>query len=182
MFHVPLATLEAGLDRIREAPRDVGTLARIVRRPTVGEREVVETGFLDVAEGLCGDNWKARGSNRTEDGSAHPEMQLNVMSARAIALIADDDARWALAGDQLYLDMDLSEDNLPPGTRLSIGEAVIEVTPVPHTGCKKFRERFGVDAVRFVNSPEGKRLRLRGLNAKVVQAGAIETGATVRKV
>lgn len=181
-LHLTTERLTAGLEDIRQAPQDHGALALIVRRPAVGEREVLDEAWLSLEDGLAGDNWRARGSSRTDDGSAHPEMQLNVMSARAIALIAQEPDRWQLAGDQLFLDMDLSVENLPPGARLAIGEAVIEVTPVPHNGCAKFTARFGKDAVVFVNSPEGKQLRLRGLNAKVVQPGAIRRGDVARKV
>jgi MOSC domain-containing protein YiiM len=143
---------------------------------------VLEVGVLDPAEGLVGDTWNVRGSGRTADGSSHPDMQLNVMNARVVALLAQDLERRALAGDQLYLDLDLSVSNLPPGTRLALGEAVIEVTDQPHTGCAKFSSRFGVDALRFVNSPEGKELRLRGLNARVVVPGAVRQGDTVTKL
>ena len=109
-------------------------------------------------------------------------MQLNIMNARVIALVAQKKARWALAGDQLYMDLDLSAENVPPGTRLSLGEAVIEVTDQPHTGCKKFAARFGLDALKFISSPIGKQLQLRGINAKVVRSGAIRVGDTVKKV
>jgi hypothetical protein len=180
--HLSLSELEAGLESIRGAPKDDGRLELIVRRPEVGEREALEAGELDLTEGLVGDNWKTRGSSRTADRSAHPEMQLNVMSARVIALLAMEKERWQLAGDQLFIDLDLSLENLPPGTRLTVGEAVIEVTAQPHTGCAKFMERYGKEALKFVNSEEGKRLRLRGLNAKVVQAGAIRVGDVARKV
>ncbi|MBX2996887.1 MAG: hypothetical protein KF893_00140 [Caldilineaceae bacterium] len=132
--------------------------------------------------GLVGDNWKARGSSSTDDGSAHPEMQLNLMNARAAALVAQDKSRWPLAGDQLFVDLDLSEKNVPPGTRLAIGSAILEVTPIPHNGCKKFVARFGMDAMKFVNSPVGKDLHLRGINAKVVQPGVIRTGDIVKKI
>ena len=137
---------------------------------------------LDTAEGLVGDTWNVRGSSRTSDGGPHPDMQLNVMSARAAALVAQDTARWPLAGDQLFVDLDLSAENLPPGTRLALGTAVIEVTAEPHTGCGKFVERFGVDAMKFVNSPVGRSLRLRGVNARVVVPGAIAVGDRVMKV
>ena len=182
MKHATMAELEAGLENIRRSPKDTGVLALIVRRPQVEAREVLEVGDLDLAEGLVGDNWKTRGSSQTADGSAHPDMQLNIMNARVIALLAPKKARWALAGDQLYMDLDLSAENVPPGTRLSLGEAVIEVTDQPHTGCKKFAARFGLDALEFISSPVGKQLQLRGINAKVIRAGAIRIGDTVKKV
>ena len=182
MKHATMAELEAGLENIRRSPKDTGVLALIVRRPQVEAREVLEVGDLDLAEGLVGDNWKTRGSSQTADGSAHPDMQLNIMNARVIALLAPKKARWALAGDQLYMDLDLSAENVPPGTRLSLGEAVIEVTDQPHTGCKKFAARFGLDALKFISSPVGKQLQLRGINAKVIRAGAIRIGDTVKKV
>ena len=177
-----LEQLEAGLEHIRQSPKDVGVLRLISCRPKKNEREVLAEGQLDPAQGLIGDNWKARGSRSAADGMANPEMQLNVMNARAIALIAQDLSRWALAGDQLYVDFDLSEANVPPGTRLAIGTAVIEVTAPPHLGCKKFSARFGPDATKFVNSSEGKQLHLRGVNAKVVQPGKISGGDKVKKI
>jgi hypothetical protein len=168
--------LEAGLDEILQSPKDDGVLDMIVRRPDVGEREVLQEAELDPAEGLVGDNWRRRSSNRSPDGRAHPDMQLNVMNSRVIALLAQAKERWPLAGDQLFIDLDLTADNLPPGTRLAIGSAVIEVTPQPHTGCQKFVARFGLDAMLFVNSPLRKELHLRGINARVVQAGVIRAG------
>ena len=174
--------LEAGLARILEAPKEEGRLELIARRPAVDEREVVEVGELDLAVGLVGDSWSRRGSSRTADGTAHPDMQLNVMSARVIDLLAQERDRWALAGDQLYVDLDLSEENLPAGTRLAIGTAVIEVTDQPHTGCGKFVERFGRDAMKFVNSPLGRRLHLRGINARVVRPGTIRVGNAVQRL
>jgi MOSC domain-containing protein YiiM len=182
MCHLTTQELEAALPEIRRSPADSGTVELIVRRPAVDEREVLEEGLLDPAEGLVGDTWKVRPSGRTPDHSAHPDMQLNVMNARVVALVAQDPDRRALAGDQLYLDLDLSQANLPPGTRLALGSAVIEVTEQPHTGCAKFSSRFGADALRFVNSPVGKELRLRGLNAKVVVPGTVHRGDTVTKL
>lgn len=180
--HLTTEELEAGLGHVLLSPKDEGVLALIVRRPAVDEREVLEEGELDLVEGLKGDSWKVRGSSRTPDGSAHPDMQLNVMNSRILDLVAQDRERWRLAGDQLIVDMDLSDENLPAGTRLALGSAVIEVTEQPHTGCKKFVSRFGEDAVKFVNSPQGKRLRLRGLNARVVRPGVIRVGDAVRKI
>ena len=181
MGDVTREELEAGLAVIRAAPQDDGVLQLIVRRPTVGAREVLDEGLLDELHGLVGDNWEGRGSSRTADGSAHPDMQLNIMSSRVIAVIAKDKTRWPLAGDQLFVDLDLSEANLPPGTRLAVGSAVIEVTDIPHTGCGKFHQRFGHEATKFVNSAEGRALHLRGLNARVVRSGSVRVGDIVRK-
>jgi hypothetical protein len=180
--HLTIEELDAGLDEIRRSPQDNGTLKLIVRRPQVEAREILESGELDLREGLVGDSWKERGSSRSEDGAAHPDMQLNIMNARAIAVISPDESRWPLAGDQLFVDLDISEENLPAGTRLSIGEAISEVTNQPHTGCKKFVARFGLDAMKWVNSEVGKQLHLRGINAKVMQAGTIKTGDSVKKI
>jgi hypothetical protein len=180
--HLTMEELEAGLDEIRRAPKDEGRLEMIVRRPETEHREVLDEGQLDPDEGLVGDNWKQRGSASTDDGSAHPQMQINMMNARAAALVAQDRSRWPLAGDQLYVDFDLSEENVPPGTRLAIGGAILEVTAIPHNGCKKFVARFGLDAMKFVNSPVGKELHLRGINARVVHPGTIRVGDAVKKL
>lgn len=180
--HLTMAELEAGLDTIRQSPKEEGVIALIVRRPKVDAREVLEEGELDLVEGLVGDTWKVRGSSRTPDGAAHPDMQLNIMNARVIALLACEKDRWPLAGDQLFIDMDVSSENLPPGTRLALGSAVVEVTNQPHTGCKKFEARFGLDALKLVNSPLGRQLQLRGLNAKVTQPGVIRVGDSVKKI
>jgi hypothetical protein len=180
--HLTMKELEAGLEHIRQAPRETGVLELIVRRPQDDERELLDAAQLDLQLGLVGDNWKTRGSSRTPDGTAHPEMQLTLMNSRAIGLIAGDKERWALAGDQLYVDLDLSAENLPVGTRLALGTAVLEVSPQPHTGCSKFVARFGLDAQKFVNSPAGKQLHLRGINTRVIQPGAIQVGDLVRKI
>jgi hypothetical protein len=180
--HVDTDELEAGLAVILESPSQEGTVELVVRRPAEGEREVLEEGQLDVDEGLVGDDWQRRGSSRTPDGSAHPGMQLTLMNARAIALIAGDRERWPLAGDQLFVDLDLRPENLPPGTRLGVGAAVLEVTDVPHTGCAKFTERFGSAAIRFVNSQAGRALRLRGIYVRVVEPGLVRPGDAIRKL
>jgi hypothetical protein len=180
--HRTTADLEAALGHLRSAPSDVGIVDLVVARPADGERNVLAVGELHPDLGLVGDNWAQRRSRRTEDGSAHPDMQLNVINARLSTFVAVDPERRALAGDQLHLELDLSAANLPPGTRLALGSAVIEVTEIPHTGCAKFVARFGKDAMRFVNSPLGRELRLRGLNAKVVVAGTVRPGDEVRKI
>lgn len=177
--HLTTAELHGGLDHIRASPRDEGVVSLIVRRPAVEQREVLEVGELDLEVGLVGDNWSTRGSGRTPDGAADPNSQLNVMNARLAALVARAPEGWGLAGDQLYLDLDLSMANLPAGTRLELGSAAIEVTAKPHLGCAKFTRRFGRDAMRFVNSPVGRELRLRGLCAKVVTPGTVRRGDTV---
>jgi MOSC domain-containing protein YiiM len=180
--HLTMEQLEAGLDHIRQSPKDNGKLELIVRRPRDDERETLAEAELDRNHGLVGDNWKARGSSLMPAREAHPDMQLTIMNARVIDLLAQKHERWQLAGDQLYVDLDLSGDNLPPGTHLAIGSAVVEVTAQPHTGCRKFSARFGQDAVKFVNSEEGKELRLRGVNARIVRGGVIKQGETVKKL
>ncbi|HEY6130703.1 MAG TPA: hypothetical protein VIV27_01730 [Halioglobus sp.] len=174
--------LEAGIDHIRSSPKDGGVVKKIVCRPAIEERRELQEAQLDTEVGLVGDNWLARVNRKTPYGRAHPDMQLNLMNARAIALIARTEDRWQLAGDQFYIDLDLSPANLPPGSRLQIGEAIIEVTAEPHLGCSKFLQRFGRDAVQFVNTELGKSLNLRGINARVIQSGAVRTGSRIHKV
>jgi hypothetical protein len=177
-----LALLESGLAHVKAAPKDHGVVEMIVRRPEVGQREIVDSATLNVVEGLVGDNWLSRGNPRRPDGAADPEAQVTLMNARAAELVAGGRERWALAGDQIYVDLDLSVNNLPPGTELAIGEAVLEVSEKPHTGCAKFVERFGLDATKFVNSPVGRAESLRGINAIVVVGGRIGVGDVARKV
>ena len=174
--------LEKGLPKILASTKEFGILHLIVRRPEVNQREELAVGELDVREGLMGDTWKVRSSSRTTDGSAHPDMQINIMNSHVIDLLTQDKSRWSEAGDQLYVDMDLSAANLPPGTKLRIGNAELMVTNQPHTGCGKFSERFGSDALKFVNSPVGRELNLRGINAKVVKSGTIKQGDRIEKV
>jgi len=174
------AELEAGLDHLRAAPRGEGVVEMIVRRPVEDERELVDEAELDLVEGLVGDSWRARG--RSGGRPANEKAQITVMNARSTALVAGDRERWPLAGDQLFVDFDLSGEHIPPGTRLAVGTAVIEVTDDPHTGCKKFSARFGLEALLFVNSPEGKALNLRGINTRVVEAGTVRVGDAIRRL
>jgi hypothetical protein len=176
------AFLDARLDEIRAAPTDEGTLVMIVRRPSDDVREVVDAGMLDTDEGLVGDNWKTRTAAMTDDGQPYFPTQVTLMSIRVAAAVAGDLERWRLAGDQLFVDFDLSRANTPPGTRLAIGEAIVEVSDEPHTGCGKFVSRFGVEAMAFVNSPLGRELNLRGINARVVRDGQVRAGDPVRKL
>lgn len=179
--HLSLAELEARLDFIRSAPKEQGRIELIVRRGKPGERELLEEAMLDLEQGLVGDTWRVRGSGSTADGSAHPELQLTLANARSMATLAPQREHWPMAGDQFYVDFDLSAANLPPGSQLALGAAIIEVTPYPHNGCSKFAARFGKDALRFVNSPVGKELHLRGVNARVVQGGMVKVGDLIRK-
>jgi MOSC domain-containing protein YiiM len=168
--------LWADLDHVRRAPPDEGTLELIATRPAVGEREVVEQAELDVEGGVVGDSWSRRGKR------PNPKSQVAIMSARAAAMIAGEREHWAIAGDQLYVDLDLSAANLPPGTRLAIGTAILEVSDLPHLGCGKFTARYGAEARELVNSPEGVALNLRGINTRIVQGGTVRRGDTVRRL
>jgi MOSC domain-containing protein YiiM len=174
--HLTIAELDRGLDEIRQSPSDGGNVQMLVRRPQTDAREMLTSARLDTEVGLVGDNWHASGVD------AHLDMQLTLMNTRVIALIARNESRWSLAGDQIYLDMDLSVDNLPIGSQLAIGDAIVEISSLPHLGCRKFADRYGADAVRFVNSETGKQLRLRGVNARVVRSGDIAVGDVARKV
>jgi hypothetical protein len=174
--------LEAALDGIRAAPRDAGVIELIARRPTHGEREVLEEAALDPALGLVGDSWHLRPSRHTADNSPDPARQITLMGARAVAAVAGGRADWAIAGDQLYVDLDLGDENLPAGTRLLAGTAVLEVTAAPHTGCDKFTARFGSAASRWINTPAGRALNLRGINARVIDGGVIRRGEAIRKL
>jgi MOSC domain-containing protein YiiM len=168
--------LRAGLDHVRAAPRDEGSVELIVRRPATDEREVVDEAQLDVEGGLVGDSWSGRGRNPNRNA------QITVMGARAAALVAGEPEQWPPAGDQLYVDLDLSGANLPPGTRLAVGSAVLEVSDLPHLGCGKFTARFGTEARELVNSFEGVALNLRGINTRVVRSGTVRRGDAVRKL
>lgn len=179
MPHATIEMLDAGLDEVRRSPKDDGMLQMIVRRPKIDEREIVEEAELNPEVGLVGDSWSSRATPRW---TPHPDTQLTIMNSRAAALVAQERDRWPLAGDQLYIDLDLSVENLPPGTRLSLGSAIIEVTKPPHQGCSKFAARFGEVAQEFVNSPVGRELNLRGINARVARAGVIRVGGIATRV
>ncbi len=174
--------LEQGLQHILRSPKTAGRVEMIVRRPAVDTREELDAGELSVIDGLSGDSWRARGSRQMSDGSAHPDMQITIMNARVVQLVATHRDRWALAGDQFYVDLDLSRENLPIGTRLKVGNAVVEVSAMPHLGCRKFVDRFGKAAAMFVNSRRGKTLCLRGINARVVEGGTVRRGDAIRKL
>ncbi len=178
----PARDFEPFLERVRSAPADGGVVELIVLRPDDEERRRVAEVDLDPAGGALGDNWSARPSRSTPDGSPDPEAQVTIMSTRVLASIAPDRDAWPLAGDQVYVDADLSVENLPAGSRVALGTAVLVISAKPHTGCAKFSARFGSDALRWINSPTGRELRMRGVNARVVQAGVVRVGDTLRKL
>jgi len=170
------------LDAIRQSPRDEGELVMIVRRPDVDQREALEEGALNVDEGLAGDNWRTKPSSRSDDGGPHPDAQLTIMNAAVLERIESDRERWPLAGDQLIVHLDLAGENIPAGTTLAIGDARILVTALPHTGCKKFADRFGREIATFVNTPAARELNLRGVNARVTAPGIVRVGDAVRVI
>lgn len=180
--HVPEAALLAGLEGIQNSPKDQGLLELIVIRPRQNERIVLPECALSARLGAHGDMWAGGCWKTLPDGSPHPDVQLTLMNSRCIALLARDRSRWPLAGDQLYIDMDLGSDNLPFGQRLAIGAAILQITDTPHTGCGEFAERYGKAALKFVNSPIGKRLHLRGIYARVIHDGLVKTGDSVTKI
>ena len=181
MEYLSRERLAAGLGQIRGAPTDGGRVVLLVRRPAVDQRDLLTEAALCQGAGLEGDNWLARGSKSTPDGSADPQRQITVMNARVAELVADGTDRMSLAGDQIYVDLDISHDNLPAGSLLAVGQAVLEVSEAPHLGCAKFVERFGAEAMRFVNSRLGRQLRLRGMNTRVVVPGIVRLGDVVSK-
>jgi hypothetical protein len=177
--YVETVALEAGLAHVLASPSDLGTVELVVRRPAEGEREVLEAGVLDLEQGLVGDRWRPRPMSDGDDGKY---AQITLMNARVIDLVAGDRDRWAFAGDQLYVDFDLRHENLPPGTRIQVGSAILEVTDVPHTGCAKFTARFGSDATRFINARPNRDLRLRGMNTRIVAPGTVRPGDAIGKL
>jgi hypothetical protein len=178
-FHRSAESLRDGLDHVRGAPTDAGHVELLVVRPALGDRREVAEAEVDLERGLVGDTWIERGSRRTPDGGPNPDAQVTVMCSRAADLVAGSRERWALAGDQIYLDLDLSLENLPTGTVLSFGEVELEVTAAPHTGCAKFAARFGTEALRLTATPDGRTLRLRGINTRVLRAGTVRVGDVV---
>jgi hypothetical protein len=180
-IYVTEQQLIAGLPSILESPKDGGTVMLIVARPRSNERRLLSEAEVSPDEGLSGDRWAAT-TRRRKDGCLDTKSQLALINARCLELVAGSDERMPLSGDNLIVDLDLSFDNLPPGQRLQLGEAKIEITDRAHLGCHKFRDRFGKDAVGFVNSERGKQLRLRGVYANVIHGGVVRRGDSIRKV
>ena len=182
VVHLNLEQLEAGVENIKRSPKDGGVLECIVIRPGTNQRVDLQECELSPEGGVHGDNWASRTKQFLPDGNPNPAVQVSLMNSRTVDLLAQDRARWPLAGDNLYVDLDLSRDNLQPGQQLAIGSVVLEVTDVPHNGCAKFVERYGPNATGFVNSKSGKALRLRGVYAKIVKAGTVKVGDSINKV
>ena len=181
--HLTAEDIEAHLDYVMDAPADRGRLEAIVVRPASDQRALREAVYLSPEGGLEGDRWAATAAQSVPgDGKDPRAQQVSLMNARLLRLIAADDERMALAGDNLIVDLDLSQANLPAGQKLAIGEVVIQISDQPHTGCGKFAQRFGPDAVRFINAAERKPLRLRGVYARVLEAGTIHTGDAIHKI
>lgn len=180
--HRSTAELEAALGEIREAPAGRGSIELIVRRPAEDAREVLSEARINESDGIEGDTWNQRGSRRTADGGPNPNAQITIMNARVAAAVIGPIERWPLAGDQIYADLDISHEALPAGTQLTVGDAVLEVSADPHTGCAKFAARFGREALRFVNTDEGQTLRLRGVNCRVIQPGTVRAGDSVTRL
>lgn len=180
--HLTRADLEAGVDGIRQSPADHGRVAAVVVRPSVNERLDLDECELSPERGVHGDQWANDCWLKLPDGTPHPDVQVAIMNARCIALLAVTRERWSLAGDNLFVDLDLSADNLPAGQRLAIGGTILEITSQAHNGCRKFLERYGQDAVSFVNSAVGRQLHLRGVYARVMQGGSVRVGNMITKV
>ena len=172
--HLTTTELEAGIEPVRLSPSEVGTVEMIVIRPVTGERVVAGECEVSLDGALHGDRWS--------DGPRTPGTEITLMNSRAAELIAQSRDRWPLAGDQFFVDFDLSEDHLPPGTKLAIGDVLLEISSIDHTGCAKFAHRFGKDALKFVNSPVGSSLNLRGIYASVVAGGVVKVGDKISKV
>lgn len=180
--HLSEGELLAALPELRNAPSELGYVRMIVRRLDQQQRELPECGELTTEAGLVGDRWVRTCDRRRPDGSLNPDTQLTLMNIGMLDLLAGGKEHWPLAGDNLLVEFDLSVANLPPGRRLQVGDAIVEITPEPHMGCAKFAARFGRAALAFVNSAEGRSLRLRGANAQVIQPGRVCLGDRVVKL
>lgn len=181
MEHVTQSDIDTRMDWVLESPNDNGSVALIVVRPQTDKREILSQALFSPQTGVAGDNWQTHCWKKLANGQPDPEVQVAIMNARMIDVLAGDQSRWPLAGDQLFVDFDLSVMNLSPGQRLQIGDALLEITAAPHRGCRKFKQRFGEDALHYVNSAHGDAHRLRGVYAKIIAAGQVSTGDAINK-
>ncbi len=180
--HKTMEELRAGLPDILASPADGGEVKAVVIRPASGQRTEVPSCEVSLAGGMHGDHWAKGCWKTTADGRPHPDVQICMMNSRCIDLVAGERSNWAQAGDNLFVDMDFSPENLPPGQRLAVGSAVLEITDTPHKGCQAFIDRYGRDACVFVNVGDGAKYNLRGIYARVVDAGTISVGDRMRKL
>ena len=182
IIHLTEQEIMDGLNEVQKSPMNDGILEAIVIRPGSDERRSLEQCRLSPEGGTEGDAW-ARGCwLQLPDGRPDPAVQICIMNSRMINLVAGNRNRWELAGDNLFVDLNLSRENLQAGQLLSIGECVIEITEQAHNGCAKFSQRFGAPALKVVNSPLGKQLRLRGIYAKVITPGNVGVGNLIMKL
>ncbi len=180
--HLDKQELAAGLPEILKSPKDRGPIESITVRPASEQRRTVNSVAISLAGGVEGDHWAQGCWKSTDAGKPHPDVQICMMNSRCIDLIAGDKDNWAPAGDNLFIDMDLTPENLPPGTRIAMGTAILEITDTAHKGCAKFIERYGRDACVFVNVGDGDRYKLRGIYGRVVQDGVLSVGDLATKV
>jgi MOSC domain-containing protein YiiM len=181
--YLSTAELESGLAEVIDSPPDNGRLEKIFIRPAVNERRSLDSAALTVDGGIEGDRWSTEASHRTSDGRPDPQNQITLMNARILRQISGDADAMCLAGDNLIVDLDLSEANLPAGSRLAVGrEVVVQINALPHTGCGKFTRRYGAEARTFVNSERGTELQLRGRHGSVIQGGTITVGDSLQKM
>jgi len=177
MKFVTTDEINSNLSFILSSPKDVGKIESIIVRRRKNERELRKEVFLSPEKGVEGDRWYD-----LSKGKPDPRRQLTIINSRLIKLLAQSVERMQLAGDNLIIDLDISDANLPVGQRLTIGKVMVEITDVPHTGCSRFAERYGNDAVEFINAPERSSLRLRGVYAKFLNSGLIHVGDIIKKI
>jgi MOSC domain-containing protein YiiM len=164
--------LEAAWTSEPPAPRDDGSVRLICVRKGGGIHETPGEIEITAHHGLQGDRWSQRDPHADPDGAT----AVTLMNVFVAELVGDGEQPLDAAGDNLLIDLDIGTDALPPGSRLTIGEAVLRVSEQPHTGCSTFRDKFGLDALRWVSTPDGRARRLRGVNCSVVRAGIVRVG------
>ncbi len=180
--HTTSDELNDKMDWLLDSPKDGGVVRGIVVRPATDEREELQEARLSPEGGVEGDRWASTAQRKLKDGRLNPDVQVTLTNARLIELLAKERSRWSLSGDQIYVDMDLSMENLQPGQRLAIGSTVLEISEVPHRGCSKYRSRFGQAGFDLVDSARGRELRFRGVYAQIVKEGTVGVGDQIHKV
>ena len=189
MSAVSQDSLKKGLDKPinynQSSPRDNGVVKLLVIRPETHVRTLPNAVVVSVEQGVVGDKWEAECTIKLENGKSNPDLQIAIINTKVIKEIAQSDFdmdRLALAGDNIYADLNLCEENMPVGQQIQIGNTLLEVTPFPHFGCKKFSERYSVEDLKVVNSTAGKPQHLRGIYVKVIKNGSISIGESIKKI